>query len=78
MSPVCTFAEAAKILGCKSRSTLYKLKKDGWLDDYLVKFAGRDHLNLKPRGKPKLATYVMSIIQWRPNNPIRDQKNYLD
>ena len=75
---ICTFAEAAKILGYKSRSTLYKLKKDGWLDDYLVKFAGRDHLYLKPRGKPKLATHIMEIIQWRPNNPIMDQKNYLD
>ena len=71
---ICTFAETAKILGYKSRSTLYKLKKDGWLDDYLVKFAGRDHLYLKP----KLATHIMEIIQWRPNNHIRDQKNYLD
>ena len=73
MNAICTFAEAAKVLGYKSRSTLYKLKSDGWLDDYIIRYAGRDHLQLKPKGKPSLATHIMGVIQWRPSNPIRNQ-----
>ena len=73
MNPICTFKEASEILGYKSRSTLYKLKKDGWLDDYLIHIAGKDHLQLKPKGKPSLATHIMGVIQWRPSNPIRNQ-----
>ena len=74
--PVCTFKEASQLLGYKSRSTLYKLKKDGWLDDYLVNVYGIDHLDMKPRGKQKLDEYIMSIIQWRPSNPIREMGKY--
>ena len=73
MNPICTFAEAAKILGYKSRSTLYRLKRDGWLDDYLVNVNGKDMLKLHPRGKKKLSDHIMGIIQWRPSNPIREQ-----
>ena len=32
---LCTFSEASKLLGYKSRSTLYQLKEKGLLDDYL-------------------------------------------
>ena len=67
-------AEAAKVFGYKSRSTLYKLKSDGWLDDYIIHYSGRDHLQLKPKGKPSLATNIMGVIQWSPSNPIRNQK----
>ena len=63
MNPICTFAEAAKILGYKSRSTLYRLKRDGWLDDYLVNVNGKDMLKLNPRGKQKLSDHIMGIIQ---------------
>ena len=41
---IATFAEASEILGYRSPSTLYKLKKDGQLDDYLVEIQGRAHL----------------------------------
>ena len=32
---LCTFSEASKLLGYKSRSTLYQLKDRGILDNYL-------------------------------------------
>ena len=73
MNPICTFAEADMILGYKSRSTLYRLKRDGWLDDYLVKVNGKDMLKFQPRGKQKLSDHIMGIIQWWPSNPIREQ-----
>ena len=50
---IATFAEASEILGYRSPSTLYKLKKEGQLDDYLVEIQGRAHLVMKPVGKPK-------------------------
>ena len=61
------------IIGYKSRSTLYRLKRDGWLDDYLINVNGKDMLKLHPRGKQKLSDRIMGIIQWRPRNPIREQ-----
>ena len=77
MAPICTFAEASKLLNYKSRSTLYRLKKDGWLSDYIINYAGKDHLDMKPKGKPKLGDYINSIIQWRPStgNRIQNQKS---
>ena len=65
---IATFTEASEILGYKSRSTLYWLKKNGLLDDYLVNIQGRDHLYLKPTGKPKLEDYVPTVVQWRMGN----------
>ncbi|WP_269611094.1 hypothetical protein [Prochlorococcus marinus] len=64
---IATFTEASNLLGYKSRSTLYKLKKDGLLDDYLIEIKGRSHLILKPVGKPRLEDYLLQILQWRPN-----------
>ena len=49
--PLATFPEAAKLMGYKSRSQLYKLKRDGWLNDYIVEIAGKNYLDLKPRVK---------------------------
>ena len=51
---IATFLEASEKLGYRSPSTLYKLKKEGQLDDYLVEIQGRAHLVMKPAGKPKL------------------------
>jgi hypothetical protein len=65
---IATFSEASEILGYRSRSTLYSLKKNGLLDDYLVQIQGRDHLVLKPAGKPRLEDYVPTVVQWRANN----------
>ena len=65
---IATFAEASEILGYRSPSTLYKLKKEGQLDDYLVEIQGRAHLVMKPVGKPKLKDYVSTVVQWRQGN----------
>ena len=34
--PFCTYSETARILGYSSRSTLYKVRRDGWLKHYEV------------------------------------------
>ena len=65
---IATFTEASQLLGYRSRSTLYALKKNGLLDDYLVNIQGRDHLYLKPSGKPILEDYVPMVVQWRQGN----------
>ena len=38
---IATFLEASEKLGYRSPSTLYKLKKEGQLEDYLVEIQGR-------------------------------------
>ena len=65
---IATFLEVYQVLGYKSRSNLYALKKNGLLDDYLVTIQGRDHLYLKPSGKPRLEDYVPMVVQWRQGN----------
>ena len=70
--PLATFSEAAKLMGYESRSQLYKLKRDGCLNDYIVEIAGKNYLDLQPRGKVSLDNHIMGIIQWRPSNPIRE------
>ena len=55
---IATFLEASQMMGYRSPSTLYKLKKEGQLDDYLVEIQGRWHLVMKPVGKPKLKEYL--------------------
>ena len=65
---IATFTEASQLLGYRSRSTLYHLKKSGLLDDYLVNIQGRDHLYLKPTGKPRLEDYIPMVVQWRQGN----------
>ena len=69
---IATFAEASEILGYRSPSTLYKLKKEGQLDDYLVEIQGRWHLVMKPVRKPKSKDYLGSILQWKINGVINN------
>ena len=47
---IATFAEASKLLGYSSPSTLYKLRKEGQLENYLVEIQGHWHLAMKPVG----------------------------
>ena len=61
------FAEVSKLLGYSSPSTLYKLRKEGQLEDYLVEIQGRWHLVMKPVGKPKLKEYLGTILQRKIN-----------
>ena len=69
---IATFAEASKLLGYSSPSTLYKLKSEGQLEDYLVVIQGRAHLVMKPVGKPKSKDYLGSILQWKINGVINN------
>ena len=69
---IATFLEASEMMGYRSPSTLYKLKKEGQLDDYLVEIQGRAHLVLKPAGKPKLKDYLGSILRWRIDGVINN------
>ena len=69
---IATFLEASKMMGYRSPSTLYKLKKEGQLDDYLVEIQGRAHLVMKPAGKPKLKDYLGQILQWKINGVIKN------
>ena len=69
---IATFAEASQMLGYSSPSTLYKLRKEGQLEDYLVEIQGRWHLVMKPVGKPKSKDYLGSILQWKINGVINN------
>ena len=69
---IATFAEASQMLGYSSPSTLYKLRKEGQLEDYVVDIQGRAHLVMKPAGKPKLKDYLGSILRWRIDGVINN------
>ena len=69
--------ETARMLEYSSRSTLYKVRRDGWLKPYEVSIDGKKYLDLNPRGRSPLDQYLMEILQWRPSNPIRKMK-YMD
>ncbi len=69
---IATFAEASQMLGYSSLSTLYKTRKEGQLEDYLVEIQGCWHLVMKPVGKPKLKDYLGSILQWKINGVINN------
>ena len=63
--PVVSFSEAAKVLGFKSRSTLYRLKNSD-LARYLrppVRPGGADRLELDPEGLPSLREWLDAILQ---------------
>jgi len=75
--PYCTYSETARILGYSSRSTLYKVRNDGWLKHYEVSIEGKKYLDLHPRGHSPLDQHLKGILQWRPSNPIR-KMNYMD
>ena len=69
---IATFAEASEILGYRSPSTLYKLRKEGQLDNYLLEIQGRTHLVMKPAAKAKSKDYLGSILQWKINGVINN------
>jgi len=68
---VVTFSFAASALGFKSRSTLYRLRDDGSLDDYLrpPDSPGQaQRLELTPPGLPSLAERVGRILRPQTDN----------
>ena len=77
---LCSITKAAHYLGYRSRAQLYRMKGDGWLDDYIQIIDGKTYLIMEgPRGKPTLARHIMGIIDWRCSNTIIDfdPKKYL-
>lgn len=67
-----TFGDAAAHLGHKSRSTLYRLKREGWLSDYLRPGGkgGAELLELEPEGLPTLREFVKGHLRPRPDSPL--------
>lgn len=67
-----TFGDAAAHLGHKSRSTLYRLKREGWLSDYLRPGGkgGADLLELEPEGLPTLREFVKGHLRPRNDSPL--------
>ena len=59
---LCTFSEASKLLGYKSRSTLYQLKEKGLLDDYLENIEGKIYLNMRKKKGKTLAKHIRSNV----------------
>lgn len=79
--PSATFSEAAKVLGFKSRSTLYRLRDQGDLADYLRPPAspgGAQLLELTPRNLPPLREAVARLIRPQANNPERHRRPRTD
>ena len=67
-----TISEAAKQLGYKSRSQLYRLIEDGSLRDYVYQdMKGRTYLLAEPEGKRPLISWIKSITRWQSNGVFR-------
>ena len=78
MAPFVILPRGEKLINYKSRSTLYRLKRDGWFDPYIINYACKDHLDMKPKGKPKSGAYIDSIIEWRPSTGNRIKNQHLN
>lgn len=67
-----TFGDAAAHLGHKSRGTLYRLKRDGWLADYLRPGGkgGAELLELEPEGLPTLREFAKGLLRARSDSPL--------
>ena len=67
-----TFYETSELLKC-NRATLYRLKKEGRLDNYITEIEGVLYLELDDFArKPKLSTYLQTVIQWKGQQPCID------
>ena len=65
---LCSYSEASRFLGWKSRATLYRLRRDGWLKDYEETIEGKRYLDMKPSGKDSLARHCMGLLAYRRTN----------
>lgn len=67
-----TFGDAAAVLGHRSRSSLYRLRKAGFLADYLREGGkgGAQLLELEPEGLPPLREYCKGILRARVDSPL--------
>ena len=65
---LCSYSEASRLLGWKSRATLYRLRRDGWLKDYEETIESKRYLDMKPSGKDSLARHCKSVLAYRRTN----------
>ena len=72
--PLATITEASRILGYRSRSTIYKMLNDGWLKDYVQEIEGTKYLDLKPVGRQHLVEHMAGIAQWRPDGVLHSSR----
>ncbi len=70
-------SQQALPIGYYSRSTLYKVRRDGCLKPYEVSIEGKTYPDMHPRGHSQLDVYLKGILQWRPSNPI-SKMSYVD
>ena len=58
----CTFTEATKCLGFKSRNSLYQLEKKGALSPYLEVINGQKYLYMKQIKSKTLAQHIRNNL----------------
>ena len=76
-----TFAEAARRLGHRSRSSLYRLKAEHRLDHYLVEGPNRSQLlEMTPAERPTLESYLAAVLDpgRGPQASRREQRSQRD
>ena len=71
-----TFSEAARLMGWRSRSQLYRLRDAGALRDYLMEGEkGAMVLALEPPGLPSLQEHLVQLVRTQINSPGRPPKH---
>ena len=57
-----TISETAKLLGYKTRATIYRLMSQGHLDDYLWELYGKTYIYMGKRKGKTLAKRIRSLV----------------
>ena len=57
-----TISETAKLLGYKTRATIYRLMSQGKLDDYLWNLKGKTYIYMGKRKGKTLARRIKSLV----------------
>ena len=79
-----TISETAKLLGYKTRSTIYRLMSQGKLDDYLWILDGKTYIYMGKRKGKTLARRIKSLVfdkngfQIYDFDPKKDMKRVVD
>ena len=58
----CTFSEAAKLLGFKSKQSLYRLYKLGRLDDFIERIDGVNYIYMRAIKGKTIAQYLQDNL----------------
>ena len=77
---LCTFTEAYKCLGFKSRASIYQLKEKGILDPYIRRIDDKKYLFMGAIAGVTLAKHIQNNLtsnNWIPINDY-DLKKYIE